>query len=135
MIRAVLDTNVLISGLIRPDGLEARLLQLALERQLEACVSTELWEEYVEVLGRKKFSKYQERASQLLRELEAVVTYYVPLERLEVTADPDDNLLLECSQTAGAAYVVTGNLKDFPTEWKGARIASARMVLNDCGWL
>jgi uncharacterized protein len=135
MIRAVLDTNVLISALIRPEGLEAQLLQRALDGQLLACVSIELWAEYVEVLGRKKFAKYQDKAAQLLQDLEQVATYYAPLERLLVTADPDDNLLLECSQTAEAAYVVTGNLKDFPTEWKGARIASARLVLNDCGWL
>lgn len=56
MIRAVIDTNVLVSGLLSPAGKEA-LIVLAIHRGLaRACVSAEVMQEYAEVLARPKFA-------------------------------------------------------------------------------
>lgn len=135
MIKVVLDTNILISALIRPDGLEAKLVDLGLARSVELCVSEALWAEYVEVLGRKKFAKRQQQADELLRKLAGVVCYYQPLCVVQAAGDPDDNLLLECAQAAGADYLATGNLKHFPMSWQSTVIASSRAILNDQNWI
>src|ERR1035438_1282790 len=44
--------------------------------------------------------------------------------------DPDDDIFLECAQAAQANYLVTGNLKHFPTSWSGTRVVTARRLLD-----
>jgi predicted nucleic acid-binding protein len=53
-----------------------------------------------------------------------------PTERLTICSDPDDDVFLECAQTARASYIVTGNIKHFPPSWAGARIVTARSLLD-----
>jgi uncharacterized protein len=45
-------------------------------------------------------------------------------------SDPDDDIFLECAEAAGAAFLVTGNLKHFPTEWRQTRIVTAAALLE-----
>ena len=44
--------------------------------------------------------------------------------------DPDDIIFLECAETAGADYLVTGNRKHYPAEWKKTRIVTAREFIE-----
>ena len=39
---------------------------------------------------------------------------------------PDDNHVLECAVSAGAQYLVTGNVRHFPPEYKAIRVVTAR---------
>ena len=55
MIRAVVDTNVLVSALIAPSGNEAFILLAVQERLVKPSVSEEILGEYAEVLARPKF--------------------------------------------------------------------------------
>ena len=45
-------------------------------------------------------------------------------------SDPDDDVFLECAQTALADYIVTGNLKHFPAVWKGTEVVTPRRMLD-----
>jgi uncharacterized protein len=45
-------------------------------------------------------------------------------------ADPDYNIFLECAQAARAHFIVTGNLKDFPTKWAETQIVTARQFVE-----
>jgi putative PIN family toxin of toxin-antitoxin system len=124
--RVVLDTNILISALWKPDGLEAAIIQLAREGKIACCVSHELWEEYREVLSREKFANLSESAAQLLLDLSPQVTRVRPSKKVTWSGDDEDNRVLECLQESGAEYLITGNLRHFPAEWEGARIVNAR---------
>jgi hypothetical protein len=53
-----------------------------------------------------------------------------PTEAVRACADPDDDIFLECAQAARAAYIVTGNIKDFPASWHETRIVTARYFLE-----
>jgi uncharacterized protein len=53
-----------------------------------------------------------------------------PRKRLDVTRDPDDNKVLECTLEARADYVVTGNARDFPPRFQDIRIISPRRFLT-----
>ena len=44
--------------------------------------------------------------------------------------DPDDNRFLECSEAAHAEFLITGNLKHYPKEYKNTRIVNARQFLE-----
>ena len=56
MIRAVIDTNVLVSGLLSPAGNEALILLAIHQGLVHPCFSEEILEEYAAVLARPKFS-------------------------------------------------------------------------------
>ena len=56
MIRAVIDTNVLVSGLLSPAGNEALILLAIHQGLVHPCFSDEILEEYAAVLARPKFA-------------------------------------------------------------------------------
>jgi putative PIN family toxin of toxin-antitoxin system len=127
--RVVLDTNILISACWKPGGNEARMIELVRAGRLTACVSGALLEEYREVAARKKFDKQRVCLTAAIDAICANAVLVDPLERCEACTDPDDNLLLECALAAVAEFVVTGNLADFPAEWRGVRVVNARAML------
>jgi len=47
-----------------------------------------------------------------------------------MTADPADNMFVECADAARADYLVTGNLRHFPKFWKNTKIISSREFLT-----
>lgn len=55
LLKAVLDTNIVVSAHLNPDGLERRALRLGLARKIQLYLSNEIFAEYEEVLNRDKF--------------------------------------------------------------------------------
>jgi uncharacterized protein len=55
VIRVVLDTNVIVSALLKPDGPPAQIVLLVLSGNLQLCVSGTIYAEYEEVLRRPRF--------------------------------------------------------------------------------
>jgi len=53
VIRAVIDTNILVSALLQPEGLPAAALMLALSGEVALCVSDAVFAEYDEVIRRR----------------------------------------------------------------------------------
>jgi putative PIN family toxin of toxin-antitoxin system len=111
--RAVLDTNVLVSALISPGGGSARLLLELRSGAFELLVSPLLLAELREVLRRDRFRQYVS---------EAEADAYVELIRSEgvlradpmpspeaLSADPDDEYLIDLARDAGADALVTGD--------------------------
>lgn len=127
--RVVLDTNILISACWKPGGNEARMIELVQTGVLVACVSDGLVAEYREVAARKKFEKQRVCLAAAIETILSRAVSVAPLENCDACGDPDDNLLLECALAAEAQFVVTGNLADFPAEWRGVRVVNARAML------
>jgi putative PIN family toxin of toxin-antitoxin system len=130
-VRVVLDTNILISACLKPDGLEARTVNLARGGAFTLCISSAVWAEYSDVLFRKKFAAVHADAVDMLRALEEHAVVVTAVTRpLQLASDEDDNRLLECAEAAGAAYLVTGNRRHFPAAWEPAQIVNAREFLT-----
>lgn len=129
--RVVLDTNVLLSACWNPDGLEARLVNLALHGHCKACVSPEIWSEYSAVLLREKFAALQPRTQDLLAALRPQVSVVEPENTVAAASDESDNRFLECAAAAGAAILITGNLRHFPEQWGPTRVMNARQFLDE----
>ena len=111
--RAVLDTNVLVSALISPGGGSARLLLELRSGAFELIVSPLLLAELRAVLGRDKFRRYVSEAEAdayvgLIRTEAAVRADPAP-SREALSADPDDEYLVELARDAGADVLVTGD--------------------------
>ena len=132
MIKAVLDTNVLVSACCNPDGLEAGTVALALADAYTICVSPPVLAEYREVLKRSKLRAFSEQAADLLSGLERIAARYESSVRIDSARDEDDNRFLECAFAAEANYLITGNLRHYPDICGSARIVNARGFLREC---
>jgi putative PIN family toxin of toxin-antitoxin system len=128
--RVVLDTNVVVSAHLNPDGLERLVLNGALALRLRLCVSAAILEEYDEALRRPKFHIHPSHVEEALRMIRARARMVTPGFRLSVTPDPDDNKFLECAEAAGADYRVTGNRRHFPAKWKRTAVVNARGLIG-----
>lgn len=109
--RAVLDPNVLVSALISPKGLPARLVDAAEEGRYELVVSPRLFRELEDVLMRPKFRRWfpEEAVPLFLGRLHAVGTPHEEGEIEPVTADPKDDYLVALVAASGAGYLVSGD--------------------------
>ena len=94
------------------------------------CVSGSVYAEYEEVIGRPRFRRSAEVIASTLRAIRENGFWVRPTETVLACSDPDDNIFLEYADAAGAAYLVTGNLKHFPEMWKRTRIVTARQLLD-----
>jgi uncharacterized protein len=110
-IRVILDTNLWVSAIIRPNGLLARHVDALLgDKLISILVSTALVLEVVEVLSRPKHSKYVSEADLLLLEAQLKALAFVEvLTVVEEAPDPDDNFLLALCLDGKADYLLTGD--------------------------
>jgi uncharacterized protein len=114
VIRAVIDTNVLVSGLLSPAGNEALIL-LAIDRGLlRPCVSAKMMEEYAEVLARPKFAFPADEIAAVTAMFRDKGEFVAPQGPAPVLPDSDDTRFLHCAEAAQAEYLVTGNKRHFP---------------------
>jgi len=131
MIRVVLDTNVVVSAVITRGGAEAHTLDLAAVRKIQIYATPAILTEYEEVLRRSKFIRISPKvidgALDLIRRVAILVN---PTETLTVSSDESDNRFLECAEAADADYLVTGNKRHFPAQWKECMVIGARELVE-----
>lgn len=129
--RIVIDTNVLVSAALKPQGRQALVIQLAAFRAVEMCVSEDVLAEYREVFSRPKFAGLDQKdVSHLLAMIEAEATMVSPTQRLSISEHDSDNRFYECADAAAADYIVTGNTKHFKKSYKTTKIITGRGLLE-----
>jgi putative PIN family toxin of toxin-antitoxin system len=129
-LRVVLDTNVVVSAHLNAEGYERHVLDLVLAGKLQIAVSAAILEEYEGVLRRPKFGIAPRQVGRSLRLLRKAARTVSPRHRLEVTRDPDDNGFLECAEASKANYLVTGNKRHFPKQWRQTQVVNARELIE-----
>lgn len=130
--RVVVDTNVIISGLLSPEGNPAIVLYLVLgNKTFVPCISKEVFSEYKKVLSYGKFknSLSESRRQKLLKQFKQASSFIVILENHQTLVDPDDTKFLACAAEAGADFLITGNLKHFPRQYRGVKVVSPNEFL------
>jgi putative PIN family toxin of toxin-antitoxin system len=111
---AVLDTNVIVSAGIKPDGAPAKLIMdWVLEGQVQVVTCPSIVEEYREVARRPKFYRYGFPPLWLEFLIEESMRLPDPVSWPYPGPDPKDLLFLALAHAAGA-WLVTGNLRHFP---------------------
>jgi len=130
MIRVVLDTNIIVSALLQPLGPPAQVFWLVAGGSVQLCISGNVYAEYEEVIRRPRFRRDEETIAATLNVIREKGFWVRPKEVIRECSDPDDDVFLECAKAAEADYLVTGNLKHFPTSWVGTRILTARDFLT-----
>jgi len=134
--RAVIDTNILISGLISKKSFPAKVLDFWILNKFEPVVSSEIIKEYGDVLTRDKFSvlgSIEERLTLLSRllSLEQVILVN-PQQKIDVIKDdPKDNIFLECAAAGGCKFIVSGDQHLLQLkEHRGIKIVTAGKFIS-----
>ena len=123
--RIVLDTNVLVSGLLNSRGNPAAILTIALTGAIQCCHDHRVLAEYSEVLARPRFKFDPARVRDVLLKLEVDGLPFAPPNTMLNLPDPDDEPFLAVALAAPADYLVTGNLADYPpAQCHGMRVIS-----------
>jgi putative PIN family toxin of toxin-antitoxin system len=112
--RAVLDTNVLVSALITPDGASARLLLEFRAGAFELIVLRTLLTELRDVLGRPKFERCVSAPEvdayvELIGRESILVEDPAPSPE-PLGVDPDDEYLIDLARATRVDALVTGDV-------------------------
>jgi putative PIN family toxin of toxin-antitoxin system len=109
MLRAVLDTNVLVSALIT-DGKARDLLKKAIAKKYRLVTSSLILNELAAVLCRPKFKTSKKKIDQIISLLKKTVeVVYVKTKLEAVKEDPKDNMIIETALDGKAQIIVTGD--------------------------
>jgi putative PIN family toxin of toxin-antitoxin system len=129
-LRLVVDTNIVVSAALKPDGLQRTVFLLAITKPARLYVSAAIFAEYRDVLSRPELQIRKGLRQQLLQLIKKRSHSVTPVRHLQITSDPGDNIFLECADAARADYLVTGNPRHFPRFWKKTKVITSREFLN-----
>ena len=123
--KIVLDTNVLVAGLLSPFGPCGEIVRMVSSDKVTLCFDALILADYGEVLNRPKFGFDKDKVAALLDHIEhrghpvasSPLQYSLP--------DLDDEPFLKAAVAGKAACLVTGNASHFPAKWcQGRRVLS-----------
>lgn len=129
-LRLIIDTNVLVSAALKPEGLQRTTFLLAITKPAHLYVSQPIIDEYEDVLARPELKIRKSLRLQLLQLMYNRSRLVVPSRPIEAAGDPDDNRFLECADAARADYLVTGKQRHFPRFWKKTKIITPREFIG-----
>ncbi len=111
--RAVLDTNVLASALIRSQGVTGQVLRHLRDGRFTIVYSVPLLEELVEVLSRpriqEKYHVYSDDIAALINLIRLRGELVSPNRQIDACRDPEDNRVLEAAVEGSADAIVSGD--------------------------
>jgi uncharacterized protein len=106
-----LDTNILVSGAARPDSLPGSLVLAFLDGAFTLVTSEYQLNEFARVSRYPRVKKFLKpaRAGFLMNKLRTLAMIVEPGERLDVSPDPDDNVIIAVAVAGNAQWLVSGD--------------------------
>ena len=129
-LRLVVDTNIVVSAALQPEGLQRTVLLLAITKPARLYVSSAILTEYREVLARSEFQIRKGLQRQLVDLIRKRARLVDPVRTIQVAIDPEDDIFIECADVAHADYLVAGNVRHFPKFWKNTKVVTSREFLS-----
>ena len=129
-LRLVIDTNIVVSAALKPQGFERTVVLLAMTKPARWCVTNPILWEYATVLARPELKIRKGLQQQFLQLIKNHAHVVAPSRLDQITSDPQDNMFVECADRARADYLVTGNQRHFPKFWKNTKIINSREFLS-----
>jgi len=110
MLRVVLDTNVLVSAILKKGGNEWDILQKVSDKKIVSLTSEDMLHEFARVMSKPRFENSKEEVDEWLLFLARMSYLVIPAKRLNVIRDdPSDNKILECAVCGNAHYIISGD--------------------------
>lgn len=138
-IRAVIDTNVLVSGVISPKGAPRKILDLARKEIFKVVSSITINHEILNVLHREHIYAKYNLTEEIIDDITSFLYEGTVLSEdqyavSKIKKDPDDNKFIACALEGEADYIVSGDehllgLKHY----RGVQIVDARGFLKILG--
>jgi uncharacterized protein len=113
-VRIVLDTNVLVSGILNPHGAPGSILNAVLNEEVTVLIDDRILSEYRDVLLRSKFGFPGDYVESILEFLEYGSPSITAGPTSAAISDSDDISFYEVAIAGTADYLITGNDKHFP---------------------
>ncbi len=114
---AVIDTNVLVSALLKNTSIPGKIVEHVLTGNLIPLLNDEILTEYAEVLNRDKFNFPSAAVRVFLQGIMDRAVYVDTGSTEYILPDPKDTVFYEVVMEARKdheSYLVTGNIKHFP---------------------
>jgi uncharacterized protein len=138
--RVVLDTNVVVSGILLPSSVPARVLSLIHFSRIVPVVDSRMLAEYEEVLLRPRLKTPPAVASDFLGRLRDVSDHVIVAPEAAARVDhlslldADDRPFMEVAVSAAAAAIITGNTKHYPAAGlEPIRVLTPRQLVDEVG--
>lgn len=116
--KIVIDTNILVSGLLTPYGANGEIVRLVSAGALIVQYDSRIFLEYQDVLSRSKFQFDMQKVNAFLDYLKqnGQVLSGTPLQKR--LPDPEAEPFLEIAIAGQATCLITGNTKHFPKAFR-----------------
>jgi putative PIN family toxin of toxin-antitoxin system len=115
MQKVVLDTNILVSAMISINSNPARIVNMALNRELSVCYNSGILFEYDDVLYRPRFDFNTEKVKNIIDTINESGMELTPDASNFPMIDESDRKFYDLHKAANA-ILITGNAKHFPKE-------------------
>jgi putative PIN family toxin of toxin-antitoxin system len=125
MMDIVIDTNVLVAGLLSPFGACGKIVRMVSAGELTLSFDARILLEYNEILRRPMFKFEEEKVAALIDYIMYRGQTVAPSLLTNSLPDRDDEPFLEVTLASQAVCLITGNQKHFPAEQcQGAKVIS-----------
>jgi putative PIN family toxin of toxin-antitoxin system len=115
MKKVTVDTNIIISSALSPNGKADQFMRLVFDSKLQLCYCTEILTEYKEVLSRQKFNFTAEKQEYFLDGIKRLGLLIKPTKSDIPLTDESDRIFYDTAK-ASEAILVTGNVRHYPVE-------------------
>jgi len=126
----VIDTNIFVSSFF--GGKPREIIRLWQNQRITLCLSKDIIDEYMEVLGRLELDKVilAELMELFARGFNILFTRKTPSLRV-VENDPDDDKFIECAEALKSEFIITGGKELLAVrEYRGIKILSPSIFLE-----
>ena len=114
--KIVIDTNNIVSALLTPNGLSAKLLDLVFEKKLVLVYDNFILTEYFNILHREKFKLDKKLVNTVINFVIKNGEYKLAeFQKIEFN-DKNDKMFYEVYKNEDVDFLITGNIKHFPKE-------------------
>lgn len=113
--RLVIDTNIIVSALLSPDGSAFKVISDVLDGKYTVFITEAIYKEYNDVLHRSKFGFDEDIIVYILSWFRANAIWIEPQESLEYMPDDNDRIFYNTAKCC-KAKLLTGNIRHYPVD-------------------
>jgi putative PIN family toxin of toxin-antitoxin system len=128
-VRAVIDTNIFLAGLLNAEGGAAKIIRAFSDSEFDLVVTPEVFDEYVRVLHLFDNAIPAHESEELLELVFERAVQFRPAVPKRLCLDADDEKFISAALAGRAALLVTKNKKHFPQDVSWIKIVSMREFL------
>jgi putative PIN family toxin of toxin-antitoxin system len=130
-LRAVVDTNVFLAGLLNADGGAAKITRAFRDGEFELVVTHDVFDEYVRVIHLFDNDVPAHKSEDLLELVFEKAVKVKPSAPRGLCADEDDEKFLSAALAGHADFILTKNRKHFPTTVSAVQVVNVREFLRE----